>query len=593
MAGDHHRELIEGARQLLTTLALLREVQSLDGPVAQHTFSNIVALHPVYANIGGLRPDGSVFASAVPMTGEDEFYDRACFQEATNSLTFTIGEYQVSRLTKKATLSMAYPAVDASNQLRAVVYAALDLTWLNRLATNFHLPEGSSLTVLDRNRITLIRYPDPEGKLVGQQLFNTSVSNSFVLLRPPPSASARDRTFKLRGRDGVLRLYASRWIGRPRADDSISVAVGIPVAQAYASANAALVRHLLVLAGITAGVLILTWVSSHVFILRRVKALVRATEKIGAGDYTARTGQDYGRGELHLLTRAFDEMAESLERRVAERERAEAQLRGFNQQLEDRVARRTVDLKRSNEDLEQFAYVASHDLQEPLRMVSNYMALLRQRYADRLDARALEYISFAVDGAQRMQELIQDLLTYARVDTKGRAFTPTDVNRVLNRALLNLQVAIAEAQAQITHDPLPSLLADEVQLTQLFQNLISNAIKFRSERPPAIHVSAREENGGWHFVVRDNGIGVPVEHSERIFVIFQRLHGRGKYPGTGIGLSLCKKIVERHGGRIWVESQVGQGTEFHFTISGTGSRSETQPLPAGNKRIPLHAGRRP
>jgi len=226
-------------------------------------------------------------------------------------------------------------------------------------------------------------------------------------------------------------------------------------------------------------------------------------------------------------------------------------------------------------------------------MVSNYMALLRQRYADRLDARALEYISFAVDGAQRMQELIQDLLTYARVDTKGRAFTPTDVNRVLNRALLNLQVAIAEAQAQITHDPLPSLLADEVQLTQLFQNLISNAIKFRSERPPAIHVSAREENGGWHFVVRDNGIGVPVEHSERIFVIFQRLHGRGKYPGTGIGLSLCKKIVERHGGRIWVESQVGQGTEFHFTISGTGSRSETQPLPAGNKRIPLHAGRRP
>ena len=225
-----------------------------------------------------------------------------------------------------------------------------------------------------------------------------------------------------------------------------------------------------------------------------------------------------------------------------------------------------ADLARSNKELESFAYVASHDLQEPLRMVASYTQLLARRYEGRLDDQAREFISFAVDGAVRMQRLINDLLAYSRVGTRGQVLTPTDAEKVLAATLDNLKVAIDESQAQITHDPLPTVMADEVQLGQLFQNLIGNAVKFRSEAPPRAHVSARLVDDQWEFSVRDNGIGIDPQYFERIFVIFQRLHNRQEYPGTGIGLALCQKIVERHGGRIWVESHPSSGATFHFTF---------------------------
>jgi len=228
------------------------------------------------------------------------------------------------------------------------------------------------------------------------------------------------------------------------------------------------------------------------------------------------------------------------------------------------------EIRRSNEELERFAYVASHDLQEPLRMVSSYTQLLAKRYAGKLDRDAEEFIAYAVDGAKRMHQLINDLLQYSRVGTRGRELRPTDAEKVLEMVLRDLRVAIEESGAQVTHDPLPTVLADRTQLRQLLQNLIGNAIKYRGERPPRIHVSARPgENGRqgqWVFSVRDNGIGIDPAHFDRIFQIFQRLHSRGEYSGTGIGLAVCKKIVERHGGRIWVESQPGKGSEFFFTL---------------------------
>jgi PAS domain S-box-containing protein len=235
---------------------------------------------------------------------------------------------------------------------------------------------------------------------------------------------------------------------------------------------------------------------------------------------------------------------------------------------EEALAAQTQELARSNAELEQFAYVASHDLQEPLRMVSSYMQLLARRYRGKLDADADEFIDFAVDGAARMQRLIRDLLMYSRVGTKGKEPVPTDCGAVIGYALANLQEAIAEKGATVSHDELPTVMGDEVQLTQLFQNLIGNAIKFQGEEPPRVHVGVLREGSGWLFSVRDNGIGISPEHFERIFKIFQRLHGREEYPGTGIGLSVCKKIVEWHGGRIWVKSAPGEGTTFLFTIPG-------------------------
>jgi PAS domain S-box-containing protein len=236
------------------------------------------------------------------------------------------------------------------------------------------------------------------------------------------------------------------------------------------------------------------------------------------------------------------------------------------QRAQQALAEKARELARSNTELEQFAYVASHDLQEPLRMVSSYTQLLAKRYKGKLGPDADEFIEYAVDGAVRMQRLIQDLLAYSRVGTRRNEFEPTDCERVLGRVLGDLRVAIEECGAVVTHDPLPTLMADGTQLGQLLQNLIGNAIKFRNQEPPLVHVSTRRKDRHWIFSIRDNGIGIDPQYAERIFVIFQRLHKRGEYPGTGIGLAVCKKIVERHGGRIWVESNAEKGTTFYFTM---------------------------
>jgi len=225
-----------------------------------------------------------------------------------------------------------------------------------------------------------------------------------------------------------------------------------------------------------------------------------------------------------------------------------------------------AELERSNSELEQFAYVASHDLQEPLRMITSYSQLLERRYKDKLDGDALEFIDYVVDGAKRMQELINDLLAYSRVGTRGREFKPVDMEAVYKRVLGNLQLAIEEEEAVISHDPFPMVQADGLQLVQLLQNLIGNAIKFHGDAPPRIHLGVEVQNNEGIFCVRDEGIGFEPQYAERIFQVFQRLHGKSRYPGTGIGLAICKKIIERHGGRIWVESQPKQGSKFYFTL---------------------------
>jgi PAS domain S-box-containing protein len=232
----------------------------------------------------------------------------------------------------------------------------------------------------------------------------------------------------------------------------------------------------------------------------------------------------------------------------------------------DELVMINAELARSNAELEQFAYVATHDLQEPLRAVASCVQLLQKRYEGQLDEKAQEFIAHAVDGTKRMQTLINDLLAYSRISTHAQVFASTNCEMVLQEALANLMVAIAESGAVVTRDALPMVSGDATQLTQLFQNLIGNALKFRGEPPPQIHIGAVHNNGDWRFSVADNGIGMEPQYFERVFLVFQRLHTRKDYQGTGIGLAICKKVVERHGGRIWAESEPGQGATFCFTI---------------------------
>ena len=230
------------------------------------------------------------------------------------------------------------------------------------------------------------------------------------------------------------------------------------------------------------------------------------------------------------------------------------------------------ELRRSNQELEHFAYIASHDLQEPLRMVSSYTQLLAQRYKDKLDADADEFIHYVEDGVSRMRALINGLLVYSRVGTSGAAFELTDCEAAFDCALTNLQVAVDESGAVITHHPLPVVMADASQLTQVFQNLIGNAIKFCSQELPRIHVAAEPRGNEWLFSIRDNGIGIDPQYHDRIFDMSQRLHSRTEYSGSGVGLAICDKVLKRHGGRIWVESQTGKGATFYFTIPIKGDR---------------------
>jgi signal transduction histidine kinase len=310
---------------------------------------------------------------------------------------------------------------------------------------------------------------------------------------------------------------------------------------------------------------VLGWLLS-LTITKPLSRLVEGTRKISEGDFDHEFNIP-GKGEISILSNAFDRMIKKLRETLVSRDK-----------LSEEVSERKkveYELKRSNAELENFAYVASHDLQEPLRMVASYTALLEKRYKDRLDSDANDFINYAVDGAKRMQQLINDLLAYSRIRTRIKPFEPVDLESVLRDSITNLRISINERKAKITHDNLPIVMGEEGKLVQVFQNLVGNAIKFTMGKPPIIHIGVTRDKNDWVFSVRDNGIGIESQYFDKIFLLFQRLQG-AEYKGTGIGLTIIKRIVESHEGKIWVESEPGKGSIFYFTLPVK---------PAGNKEV--------
>lgn len=327
---------------------------------------------------------------------------------------------------------------------------------------------------------------------------------------------------------------------------------------------------LLVAAAVALGVAL--WVALRRWVVEPLDALAADARAVSSGDLRHPVLAT-GPGEIASVARDVESMRTTLVAQVEEVERSRTEI----QEAHARLSEQTEELERSNRDLEQFAYVASHDLQEPLRKVASFTQLLQKRYGGQLDERADQYIEFAVDGAKRMQRLIQDLLGFSRVGRVSGELTDVDLGDALAQALDNLEEAVAETGAQVTHDDLPVVRGERPLLVQLLQNLVGNAVKFRHpDRVPQVHLSAERDGDEWVVRCRDNGIGIDEQYAERVFVIFQRLHAKDVYEGTGIGLALCKKIVEFHGGRIWIDPPQGEGTSIRWTLPA----ADPQP-PAG------------
>ncbi|GAB3735428.1 ATP-binding protein [Amycolatopsis oliviviridis] len=331
---------------------------------------------------------------------------------------------------------------------------------------------------------------------------------------------------------------------------------------------------LIVIAVLLCGALALVFLVLHRNLIKPIRRLAAEVRDVATSDIH-REVRGSGPKEMRELASDVESLRSRIIAEVTDLERAQ-----------ETIAVRTRELERSNSDLEQFAYVASHDLQEPLRKVASFCQLLQKRYQGKLDERGDQYIGFAVDGAKRMQALINDLLAFSRVGRRPGENVLLETGDLLDTALGNLEDAIAESGARVTHGDLPAVLGEKSLLTAVFQNLVGNAIKFRGEDPPEIEVSAERDGADWRFSVTDNGIGISDEYAERIFVIFQRLHGRGDYPGTGIGLALCRKIVEHHGGRVWLDTGVATGTRFCFTLPAVPAPepATAQPVSEGNVR---------
>jgi len=323
--------------------------------------------------------------------------------------------------------------------------------------------------------------------------------------------------------------------------------------------------------GIGCGIMVISLLAAGAMstaLSRPIVSLTRVADSIARGDMEKRI-DERGALEIRMLARSLGSMRDAIQRSIQE-------LRQHRDHLEDLVQERTAELERSNRELEQFAYVASHDLREPLRKVKSFADLFARKYNDKVDEQGREYINYMVDGALRMQHLIEALLAYSRVGRAQEPPEPVDLAGLVETVLASIESMIKDAGAEVTVSKLPTVRVN-ARLTELvFQNLILNAMKFRGNEPPRVDINAEKRDNEWVISVQDNGIGIDRQHFERIFQIFQRLHGRGAYEGTGIGLALCKKIVEEYGGRIWVESTPGEGSTFYFTLSDTAGATNSE-----------------
>jgi signal transduction histidine kinase len=555
VSADYER-LIEDARQLLVTLATLPAVRDRNRAACNALFADLRTRRSSYANLGVINADGNIFCSALPA---DQVYlgDRVYFRRAVETRDFAIGEYQVGRITRKATVNFGYPVLDEAGHVDAVVFAALDLAWLNELARQAELPSETMLTVIDRNGTILSRYPD-DGKWIGEIMPETLVLNAIQTQKGNNTADSP-------GTDGIPRLFSFAPFGGAAQSADAYVSVGIPATVAFAGVNQMLARNLVML-GIVAGLaLAAAWVGGNLFIVRQVQALVGSTKRVAAGDLGARTGLSHGQGELSQLAAAFDQMAESLDR-AHERRLLEEELRRKNYQLEQQ----NLAVQETNRLKTEFVSMVSHELRTPLTSIQGYAELLLED--QQITEEQRETLTIIKKNSDRLLGLVNDLLDLSRMEAGKLDLhrASLDLARLIPQVAGSLRPLIDAKRQRLRLDlgeALPPVWADQDRVTQILTNLISNAHKYTLVEGN-ITVAARQDDGFVRVDVSDTGIGLSPEDQARLFTKFFRAHERSPQAGggTGLGLVICRLLVELHGGRITVSSAPGQGSTFSFSL---------------------------
>jgi signal transduction histidine kinase len=541
-------------------LVALSHVQSLEAGGLQDcgkVFSHLqVAHYPYYTGFYVADLEGNILCNAPPEDEPEDLNECVFYQEILRKKDFVLSEYHFCNRTGKAVISLKYPILDENEVFIGVASAGIDLTWFNDLAAEANLPPGGTLIALDQGGIILVHYPEPES-WVGKPFPDNALHELMI--------AQGEGTTEALGTDGAPHLFA--FTSLPSSEGNVFVSISIPTDVAYAEANRTMIRNLALIGGATVLALFASLLLGEAFVLRKTRALVAATQRLASGNLDTRTNIPYEEGEIGQLAQSFDQMAMSLEQREEERQRAEAAIREYAEELE-----------RSNRDLQDFANIASHDLQEPLRKIQIFSDLLLAHHEEKLDERGMDYLKRMQSASRRMQNLIDDLLTYSRISTRAQPFTFVDLNEVVHEVLMDLDLQIEETGAQIEVSELDKVEADPIQMNQLFQNLLINALKFRKkDQHPKIKIQkctiekglvGEETNNGkiCQFSVEDDGIGFDQRLADRIFNPFQRLHSREDYEGSGIGLAICRKIVERHGGSITATSKKGKGSAFVVTL---------------------------
>jgi signal transduction histidine kinase len=556
VSADYER-LIEEARQLLVSLARFPAVR--DGHVAacNALFVDLLTRQSAYANLGVIDSDGNVICTAVPITDEVYLGDRVYFRRALETGDFAIGEYQVGRITRQATVNFGYPVVDDTGRVRGVVFAALDLAWLNQLARQAGMPPETMLTVIDRNGTILSRYPD-DGKWVGQLMPESLVVNAILTQEGNGTSDAL-------GADGIPRLFAFAPFGGAAQSADAFVSVGIPATVAFAGVNQILARNLATL-GLVAGLaLAAAWVGAHLFIVRQIEALVGATKRVAAGELGVRTGLPRGQGELSQLANAFDQMAESLER-AQERRFQEEELRQKNYQLEQQ----NLAIQEANRLKTEFVSIVSHELRTPLTSIQGYAELLLED--EQIAQEHRESLAIVKKNSERLLGLINDLLDVSRMEAGMLDLhrTSLDLVHLIREVAGSLRPLIETKRQQLRLDlsgGLPAVWADADRVTQILTNLIANAHKYTPVEG-SIMVAARRDDGFVRVEVTDTGTGLSPEDQAQLFTKFFRAHDRSSQVGggTGLGLVITRLLVELHGGQITVSSAPGQGSTFSFSL---------------------------